>query len=167
MEGITKSVQYALKRFDIQVDDRRTLCRFIGPPLKDSFMEFYHFSSEQAQEAIRFYREYFAVTGLFENVVYPGIPSLLRSCRQAGCSHVVATSKPEVFAQKILEHFQLADQFACIVGSEWDGTRAKKAEVIRCALERAGIADPSEAVMIGDRSYDAIARGKRGFPASA
>lgn len=163
MEGITKSVQYALKRFGIQVEDRTTLCRFIGPPLKDSFMEFYGFSPEKAEEAIGIYRKYFSVTGLFENTVYPGIPSLLQRCCEAGCSHVVATSKPEVFARKILEHFHLSPFFTCIAGSELDGTRVKKAEVIHYAMERTGIVDLSRAVMIGDRDYDVIGAQEAGI----
>lgn len=163
MEGITKSVQYALKRFGIQVHDRQTLCRFIGPPLKDSFMEFYGFSSGQAEEAIQVYREYFSTAGLFENALYPGIPQLLHNCRQVGYTHLVATSKPEVFAQKILEHFHIDQDFAFIAGSKLDGTRVKKAEVIRYALEQAGITDLSAAVMIGDRDYDVIGAREAGL----
>lgn len=164
MEGITKSVQYALKMFGIDVMDRTTLCRFIGPPLKDSFMNFYGFSSEKAEEAIRYYREYFSVTGLFENTVYPGIPSLLQACREAGYSHVIATSKPEIFAREILEHFHLSQEFVYIAGSELDGTRVKKAEVIRYALKQAGITDLSGVWMIGDRDYDVIGAREVGLP---
>ena len=163
MEGITKSVQYSLKHFGIEVSDRKTLCRFIGPPLKDSFMEFYGFSSAQAEEAIRVYREYFSVTGLFENALYPGIPQLLRNCREAGYIHLVATSKPEVFARKILQHFQIDRNFTFIAGSRLDGTRVKKAEVIRYTLQQAGITDSSAAVMIGDRDYDVIGAREAGL----
>lgn len=110
-EGITKSVQYALQHFSIEVQERRELYKFIGPPLKDSFMEFYGFTEQQAGEALLKYRERFEVTGWRENVVYDGMEKLLRHLRRRGKRIMLATSKPEVFAEQILVYFGLRDYF--------------------------------------------------------
>ena len=133
-EGITKSVQYALKKFGVEVADRTALYPFIGPPLDASFQKYYGFSPEKAQKAIEYYREYFKPTGIFENVVYDGVPEMLDSLKNAGLALAIATSKPEPFAVQIAEHFGLSKYFCHIVGSNLDGTRVKKAEVIHHAL---------------------------------
>ncbi|MEG0689101.1 MAG: HAD family hydrolase [Hungatella sp.] len=156
MIGITKSVQYALHAYGIEVEDLRELCPFIGPPLKDSFIEFYQFSETQASEAIQKYREYFAVTGLYENLEYPGIKEMLSHLRAAGKILLVATSKPELFARQILEHFQLDPYFEDIGGSNMDETRVKKADVIAYLLEKNHITDPTRVVMVGDRKHDIL-----------
>lgn len=154
--GITNSVMYALKKYGIEVSDRTQLYSFIGPPLTDSFEKYYSFSKEQAKQAVEYYREYFKVTGLFENTVYEGIEELLQNLKKAGKKLLVATSKPEVFAVKILEHFDLAGYFDCIAGADLEGTRGKKGDVIRYALETCGIIDVSNVIMVGDREYDVI-----------
>ena len=105
--GITTCVQYALKSFGIEEPDLDKLEPFIGPPLKDSFMEFYQMSEEEAEQAIAKYRERFREIGMFENEVYPGIHRMLRRLKQRGAKLAVASSKPEVFVKKILEHFRL------------------------------------------------------------
>ena len=153
MEGITRSVEYALRHFGIEVADRRELCPFIGPPLADSFRERYGMNEADTATAIAKMREYFAPKGIFENELYPGIPELLADTAAAGCVNVMATSKPEPFAQRIAEHFDIARHFRLIAGSALDGARTSKVEVIRHALDRLGIA-PEEAVMIGARRYD-------------
>lgn len=153
--GITKSVQYALKSFGIEVADLDELEPFIGPPLKGSFMEQYGMSEEDAVRAIAYYREYFREQGMLENEIYPGIPALLRDLRLQGKKLMVATSKPTVFAVPILEHFQIAHYFEEIAGSELDGTRSDKAEVIQHVLERHPLAC-TQVVMIGDRKHDII-----------
>lgn len=155
-EGITKSVAYALKSYGIQVDDLDSLCKFIGPPLKDSFAKYYGFSEEQSMEAIEKYREYFKPYGVYENKVYEGVENLLSELVKCGKRVILATSKPTVFAKEILEHFHLAEYFTCVVGSELDGTRVKKAEVVAYALEQSGAADKSQVVMVGDREHDII-----------
>ena len=152
-EGITKSVQHALRCEGILVEDRAALYPFIGPPLKDAFMDQYGFSAGQAESAIVHYREYFSQMGIFENKVYPGIPSLLGELRAAGRRLILATSKPAVFARRILEHFDLLSYFTVLCGSELDGSRTRKEEVIRYALEQTG-ARPEETAMIGDRRFD-------------
>ncbi|MCI9147622.1 MAG: HAD family hydrolase [Hungatella sp.] len=156
MVGITRSVQHALRAYGIEETDLNALCPFIGPPLKDSFMKYYGFSDKQAEEAIGKYREYFAVTGIFENRVYEGIETMLKNLRSSGRTLLVATSKPEEFAVKILEHFRLAPYFDWVCGASMDENRVRKGDVIAYALETAGIKDVSKAVMVGDREHDVI-----------
>ena len=156
MIGITKSVQYALRKFNIEVENLNDLCKFIGPPLKDSFMNFYGFNEEDALKAITFYREYFSVTGLYENVVYENFEDILIALKEQNKSLIIATSKPTVFAEKILEHFNLKKYFDFIAGSNLDNTRTKKADVISYALEQQGLTETSEMIMIGDREHDII-----------
>jgi phosphoglycolate phosphatase len=152
--GITKSVQYALTHFDIFVEDRTRLYPFIGPPLKESFMEYYHLTEEQATIAINKYREYFADKGIYENEVYDGMEMFLQTCCEQGKTLFVATSKPTPFAEKVLEHFHLKHYFKAVYGSNLDGTCSAKEEIIRYALSSQQIKDTSEAVMIGDRKHD-------------
>lgn len=155
-EGIMNSVAYALKQFGIYDADREVLRKCIGPPLKDSFMKYYGFSEEKAEEGVEKYREYFADKGMFENAVYDGIPEMLGRLKAAGKKMYVATSKPSYFALKILEHFGLNDYFIDMQGSNMDGTRSKKDEVIAYVLEKNQITDLSDVVMIGDRKYDIL-----------
>lgn len=152
-EGITKSAEYALSKYGITVEDRRTLSPFIGPPLWDSLEKFYEFDREKANEAVKYYREYFSDKGLFENEVYPGIPEMLDTLCKTRAKLVIATSKPHVFAKRILEHFDLAKYFILIDGSELDGTRVYKSEVIAHAIETLKC-DRHEVLMIGDRMHD-------------
>ena len=161
--GITKSVAYALKYYGIHVEDLDTLCPFIGPPLKESFMKYYGFDDTKAEEAVEKYREYFRPHGVYENEVYEGVPEMLKALKQSGKTLILATSKPTVFAEIILEHFQLKQYFTVVVGSELDGTRVNKDEVVACALEEADITDKSQAVMIGDREHDMMGGKKNGL----
>lgn len=152
--GITNAVMYALKHFGVDVADRQTLYPFIGPPLKESFEKFYQMTAEQADEALRQYRVYFSDTGLYENTVYNGIPALLQGLCDSGCKVVLATSKPAVYAERILEHFDLKRYFAFVSGSELNGERVEKADVIRYALDALDITDTSQVIMVGDRCFD-------------
>ena len=153
MVGITSSVQYALEKFGIRVRYLKELIPFIGPPLAESFQKFYGFSKEDAEKAIQYYREYYAPKGIFENEVYEGIPEMLAHLTEAGFTLLVATSKPTVFARKVLKHFGMEDYFSFVGGSELDGSRTKKAEVISYILKTCGI-EAKEAIMIGDRRHD-------------
>lgn len=163
-EGITKSVAYALAHFGIQADPDK-LTNFIGPPLSESFPEFYGFTEEQTLLAVEKFREYFTQQGWLENVPYPGMAELLRDLQAAGKRLAVATSKPEAFAEQILEHFGMAQYFSLICGAPMDEQRgAKKAEVVADALRRTG-ADPSGAVMVGDRRHDVAGAHENGLPA--
>ncbi len=152
-EGITNSVAYALKKYGIEVSDKKSLYKFIGPPLKDSFMKYYGFSEEKAVEAIGYYREYFRENGLFENEVYPGVEELLIKIKASGRKIVLATSKPEEFSVKILEHFNLIKYFDVVAGASMDEKRNKKGDVIFYAMEKGGFS-AENAVMVGDREHD-------------
>lgn len=153
--GITNSVMYALQKFGINVEDRTSLYKFIGPPLRDSFEAFYGFSREDSELAVQYYREYFNDKGLYENEVYDGIEDLLIQLKERDRTLLVATSKPESFAIKILQHFNLYDYFDFVAGATMDETRNKKADVIQYALESFNI-EKSSAIMIGDREHDII-----------
>lgn len=155
-EGITKSVQYALAKYGIHVGNRQELFCFIGPPLHESFEVYYGFSRPDAMKAVDFYREYYAVKGIFENLVYDGIENTLQQLQAAGVRICLATSKPEIYAKQILEHFGLDGYFTAVAGSEMDGTRTKKAEVIERALMLLGNPDVNDCVMIGDREHDVL-----------
>ncbi len=154
--GITNSVMYALKAYNIEVDNRECLYKFIGPPLKDSFMKYYDFSEEKAIEAIKVYREYFSVKGLLENEVYEGIPQVLSALRQRGRKLVLATSKPDEFSIRILKHFDLYKYFDFVAAATMDEKRTKKEEVIAYALDELHITDLDKVIMIGDRSHDIV-----------
>ena len=155
--GITTCVQYALKSFGIDEPDLDKLEPFIGPPLKDSFMQFYGFDDEKADAAVEKYRERFKDKGIFENEVYRGIPQMLKRLKARGLHLGVASSKPTVYVERILEHFGIASYFEVVVGSELDGTRTDKAEVVLEALRRFfpnGNVQKHRVFMIGDRKFD-------------
>lgn len=153
-EGITKSVAYALHHLGIEIPNRSVLYSFIGPPLTESFMKYYGFTEEQAKEAVDIYREYFAVTGLFENSPYSGISSMLADLQARGINLIVASSKPEVFVRKILDHFKLSQYFLFAAGSELNHSRIDKHEVIEYALTSCQIANRNTCLMVGDRYHD-------------
>lgn len=156
-EGITNAIIYALDKYDIKVEDRASLYKFIGPPLRDSFKEFYGFSDEQAEEAVKFYREYYSDRGLIENEIMPGMKDALIKLKEAGCHLYVATSKPEIYAKKILENLDIDGYFDIIAGATFDKTRDKKELVIEYLLDISGIkalGKMSETVMVGDRYFD-------------
>ena len=161
--GITNSVIYALHKFDIEVSDRSALYKFIGPPLKESFKIYYGFSNEKSDLAVQYYREYFKKYGMFENKVYDGIQDLLLQLKSKGKSLIVATSKPEAFANKILQHFNLYDYFDFVAGATMNNSRNKKADIIQYALENCNISEKSSAVMIGDREHDIIGAKENGL----
>lgn len=165
-QGITKSVAYALSKFDIHVSNLDDLCVFIGPPLLDSFMEYYHMGKEDAEKAITYYREYFSVSGLFENEVYEGIRELLYTLQKQGKKCYVATSKPEPFAKQIVEHFGLGAYFEDICGATMDGSRSKKGDVIAYALQKHAI-HKADAIMVGDRKHDILGAKENGLPCVA
>ncbi len=152
--GITNSVMHALKKHGIEVNNRRELYSFIGPPLKDSFMKFCGFTEEEAMRAIEEYREYFRPYGMFENEVYPGIPDLLSELNNSGKRLILATSKPDIFSIEILKHFGLYDHFDFFACATMDEKRVTKPEIIRYALDELKITDLDTCVMVGDREHD-------------
>ncbi len=152
--GITNSVMHALEKYDIHVGDRSELYPFIGPPLDYSFKTFYGFTDEQAVQAIKYYREYFSVTGLFENSVYEGIPEMLENLKEKGVKIALATSKPYEFSIKILKHFDLYKYFDFFGAATMDGRISKKEDVISNLLNEMGAPDKDEILMVGDRYHD-------------
>lgn len=154
-EGITRSVEYALNKFDIAVEHLDLLLPYIGPPLYDSFVQIQGLTEEQAAQAVVYYRERYSTLGMFENNVIPGIPELLEALAGMGYTLYVATSKPTVFAEQILKHYGLDGYFKHVAGSNLDGTRSRKREVIQYVLDQNAIAAEG-AIMIGDREHDII-----------
>jgi phosphoglycolate phosphatase len=152
--GITRSIQYALRKLDrdVPTEDELTWC--IGPPLHASLKKLLG-TDDLADKALSLYRERFADIGLFENVVYPGIEETLSAVAGSGRRLFVATSKPGIYAERIIDHFKLTVYFERVFGSELDGTRSDKTDLLGYALRTTGV-DPSRAVMIGDRSHDMI-----------
>lgn len=155
-EGITKSIQYALQAMGIYIDDLDSLTKHIGPPIRDGIKEFYGFNDEEAEAAVAKYREYYGEKGIYQNELYNGMESLLTRLKQAGKYLIVATSKPEELAVKVLESFHLEHYFDDICGASFDSSRDNKEAVIRYALERNSITDLDRVVMVGDRKYDII-----------
>lgn len=154
--GITRSLEYALDKMGIRVTDRAELCRFIGPPLLESFMNSFRFSLDQAEQAYAFYHEYFIERGMFENKVYEGVPAMLDDLNRCGIIAAVASAKPEIFVKQILRHFNLADSFQFIGGSDRNAGRVQKEDVIAYVLNAFPKIDKRDAVMVGDRRDDMI-----------
>ncbi len=163
--GITNSILYALEKMGRELPSRESLYRFIGPPLVPAFQEFLGMTEEEANRALTLYREYFSVHGLFENTPYDGIDGALSQLKDGGCTLVLATSKPEKFALRILEHFDLARYFTLICGASMDEKRNTKDAVIGYALDKLGNPDVSRIVMVGDRHHDVQGAAVFGIPA--
>ena len=155
-EGITKCVQYALRSFGIEEPDLDKLEPFIGPPLLDSFMEYYNMTPEQARTALEKYRERFRDIGIFENEVFPGVPEMLEILQKKGKKLVIASSKPEEYVLRILEKYGIRAFFHEVVGASMDEKRSAKADVIEEAFRRLQITEEKKAqvLMIGDRKHD-------------
>lgn len=162
--GITNSIMHALTKMEREIPPRESLYRFIGPPLVPAFREFLGMTEEEANRALVLYREYFSVTGLFENTPYDGIDASLARLKEAGYTLVLATSKPEKFAERILEHFDLARYFTKICGASLDEKRNTKDAVIGYALEQLGHPAISRTVMVGDRHHDVQGAAVFGIP---
>ncbi len=154
--GITNSVMYSLKKFGITVTSREELYPFIGPPLWNSFEKYYGFSKEKSLTAVEYYREYYKEKGVLENTVYDGVKELLKYLCEKGRIICLATSKPEIFAKKILSSLGLDKYFKYILGATLDGSRVEKADVIEYVMEKCGVSDAEKIVMIGDREYDVL-----------
>jgi phosphoglycolate phosphatase len=154
--GIVACIRYALEKLGRELPTDQALSRYIGPPLRESFGEILNTSDKCAiDHAVNVYRERYSTIGLLENEVYPGIPEALAQLSQRGDRMFVATSKPKIYAERILEHFGLTGHFRTIWGCELDGGRSDKGELIAYLLLHEKLA-PSETLMIGDRSHDAV-----------
>jgi phosphoglycolate phosphatase len=152
--GITRSIQYALEKLGRVAPPEEDLTWCIGPPLRGSLLKLLG-DDHLADRAVSFYRERFSDIGIYENGVYAGIEDTLSLLTGRGRRLFVATSKPRIYAERIIDHFNLGSYFDCVFGSELDGTRSDKTELLKYALE-AGRIDPTDAVMVGDRSHDIV-----------
>ncbi|UGV29104.1 HAD family hydrolase [Rhodopseudomonas boonkerdii] len=161
--GITSSIQYALEKLNIPVPTQDELTWCIGPPLRASFVSLLG-GEEHADRGVELYRERFGTIGLFENTLYDGIVPVLAALQSSGRTLYVATSKPHVFADRIIDHFDLRKYFARVFGSELDGTRVDKSDLLRYALNETA-ADPTRTIMIGDRKHDVIGAANNGMAA--
>ncbi|PEA23033.1 phosphoglycolate phosphatase [Bacillus cereus] len=162
-EGIINSVLYALEKIGIEEVNISELDSFIGPPIQQSFIDRYNMNEIEVERAVFYFREYLKQSGLLENKVYDGITTLLQELKDAGNRLFVATSKPTVFAKQVIEHFQLTTFFEEIVGSNLDGTRIKKEEIIAHILQTNEELKKEEMVMIGDRQHDVIGANRNGI----
>lgn len=124
--GILNSVTYVLKKYNINIEDKAELNKFVGPPLHDSFINFCGFSPEESVKAVEYYREYYREKGIYENELYDGVVAMLQELSDAGKKIILATSKPEVFATEILRYFSIDKYFDFIGGATMDGVRSKK-----------------------------------------
>ncbi|SDH17775.1 phosphoglycolate phosphatase [Pseudomonas flavescens] len=165
-EGITRSVQYALAQLDIHEPDLQALEHFIGPPLLQCFMHTYCLSEARAWDAVNHYRVRFREVGLYENQLFEGVLELLQVLREQGRTLYIATSKPTVFATEIARHFDFGLYFKAIYGSELDGTRTDKVQLIGHLLQQEGL-DRADTLMIGDRKHDLIGAHRNGLDAVA
>jgi phosphoglycolate phosphatase len=154
--GITRSIEYALDKMKIRRSGNESFLDFICPPLLDSFRDGFSLDETRAREAVQFYREYFSVIGIFENEIYRGIPQLLARLKNKNLQLICATSKPTVYAEKILVHFDIRRYMDMVVGSNLDLTHTDKAEIIASILMGFPHYPPSNFVMVGDRAADII-----------
>lgn len=153
-QGILGSMRYAMQRIGRAAPDDSVLERFIGPPTRDTFQSLVGAGdADLVAQAIRFYRQRYSERGLYENALYAGIAPVLSQLRARGCPLYIATSKPRDFAVLIADHFGLTPHFRAIHGSEFDGTRSAKEDLLRHVVRIEGL-DPANTVMIGDREHD-------------
>lgn len=162
-EGITKSVQFALQRFGISEPNLENLKIFIGSPFRKSVEELYGLTPEQSAEGLKRFRERLILKGFYENKLYYGIPYLLEILKKQGIKLGIASSKPHVHINRVLVHFGIENMFDAIAGSELDGQRSEKEEILPYAMSLLGISDPSQVVMVGHRAHDAQAAEKTGM----
>ena len=155
-EGITNSVKYSLKKFGIIETDYEKLKKFVGPPLYASYEKYYGFSHEEAIKAVEYYREYYNAGGIFELRIYNGIIDLLKYLKKSEKKIILATSKPEIYAEKIARKFGFYELFDNISGALLDGSRIEKADIIAYALGRVGNPDINNCIMIGDTEFDVL-----------
>lgn len=162
-EEIINAAVYALEKYNIEVNDRSELRKFIGPPLQDSFSTDYGFSEDEIEDVIKTFREYYSEKGIFENTIYENIQTVLFELKNRGKKLVVATSKPEVFTKKVLDHFNISSYFDYVSGATLNNEKIQKVDIIRDAICKLGITDKSKVVMIGDRKLDVLGAKENGI----
>ena len=161
--GVTNSVKYALSKFNIEVKENSELLSYLGPPLIYSFQTFHNLSYDDATKAVEYYRETYQLKGIYENRVYPGIEELLKTLKEKGYIISLATSKPEKYAEKILNYLDLSRYFDKFCGASLDGKINEKIDVMKYTLESLGVTDYKTVLMIGDRKYDINASNELGI----
>ena len=161
--GVTNSVKYALSKFNIEVKNNQELLSYMGPPLLYSFQTFHGLSKEDAEIAIGYYRETYKEKGIFENTVYPGILELLVKLKEQGFKIGLATSKPEKFAEIILDRLGISKYFDEICGASLDQSRSEKIDVMKYVLNKLEVTNHNEVLMVGDRMYDINASNELGI----
>ncbi|MBF0278166.1 MAG: HAD hydrolase-like protein [SAR324 cluster bacterium] len=162
-EGIIACIRFALSTLEFEVDRNTQFESFIGPPLHDSFQKLFR-NDELTKKAVEVFRKRYSSIGLFENLVYDGIEECLASMHEKGCSKFIVTSKPAVFANRIIEHFKLKKYFKFVYGSNLDGSLADKTKLLEHVLESEKMA-PHEAIMVGDRKFDVMGAKNHGIKA--
>ena len=162
-EGIINAAVYALEKYNIEVNDRSELRKFIGPPLQDSFSTDYGFQEDEIEDVIKTFREYYSEKGIFENTIYENIQTVLFELKNRGKKLVVATSKPEVFTKKVLDHFNISSYFVYVSGATLNNEKIKKVDIIFDAICKLGITDKSKVVMVGDRKLDVLGAKENGI----
>ena len=160
-EGIMNCATLALEYFGLPVPSRQEMRVFVGPPLDQTFIK-YGVPADKTDEAIRVFRSRYTTIGKFENFPYPGIAQMLQTLKAQGHRLFVATSKPEVLANEVLAHFELAQYFEQIAGATLDGSRSHKADVITYLLSLTG--DVGQTVMVGDTAFDVTGAAAHGIP---
>ncbi|MEQ2369470.1 HAD family hydrolase [Blautia sp. CLA-JM-H16] len=156
-EGITKSVQYALEKLGVEAPDLKDLEVFVGPPLLEQFMKYAGFDKKTAEKAIEFYRERYTEKGMFENTVYPGVEETLSELKRRGYRLAVASAKPAFYVTQIMDHFNLSQYFEVIAGTDLNGPKITKSQVIEEALEKMNLSDHrDQVIMVGDREHDIL-----------
>ena len=163
LDGVANALAYALDKLGRPPISRATVTQLIGPPGTEGYVRVLGMTPAEAEETIAVYREYYTDRGLFENSLYDGIPELLTQLADAGVRCAVATSKPAVYAERIIDHFGLHDAFTFVGGASLDGKRSLKADVVAHTMAALGDPDPATAVMIGDRSHDVIGAAAHGL----
>ena len=153
--GLVESYYYGLTKMGVKIEDKAALTKYIGPTLLDIWQTDYAFTPEESAEAVSRFREYFSVYGWWDNKVYPGVHKMLEKLKNSGKTLILATSKPEVFARKIIDLFDLTKYFDFIGAASLDSSRDKKSQVIDYALDSLGLKSRSECILVGDRKYDA------------
>lgn len=164
--GIRNSIKYALDKFGLPCPTDEVLNQFIGPPLMESFRKYCGVGVEDSRTLLEYYREYFGVTGYLENMLYPDTVALLEAITSRGGRVYLATSKPELYAFKIVEHFGIDHYFSFKAGNNMEETRCAKEDVIKYLFEQTDL-DPSETIMIGDRDYDVVGAHACSLPVAA
>ena len=156
-EGITKSVQYALEKLGVSAPELEPLKVFVGPPLLEQFMKYAGFDKETAQKGIEYYRERYSEKGMYENTVYPGVENALAELKRRGYRLAVASAKPTFYVTQIMDHFNLSRYFEVIAGTDLNGPKVTKSQVIEEALERMSLSDHrDQVIMVGDREHDIL-----------